>query len=65
MIEYTFVCSMTGEDQQVLVCEKCAESMPPVDGDRVLARNCDGPEYDLTEDDCDFAATTHLGIKRR
>lgn len=55
---YSFTCSITGESQDIVVCEACAVGMPPVDGERVQAHPADddvdcemcpglilGPEY--------------------
>lgn len=52
--EFTFTCKLTGEDQQVCVCEEHAEEMPAVDGENVTTQTVDD------EADCEFCEAAKI-----
>jgi len=38
---FTLICRQTGEDQNIVCCEKCAENMPAAEAGRVEIRDAD------------------------
>lgn len=47
MTIYTLRCGQTGESQDVLVCDKHTDKMPPVDGEHITATPCDSSKCEF------------------
>lgn len=47
MTIYTLRCGQTGESQDVLVCDKHTDKMPPVDSEHITATPCDSSKCEF------------------